>query len=393
MRQLTIGGLCLLVAACGTEPRESRGTATLMDTLAPLSTTEIGVLDGVPAYLFGDIVGVTRDSEGVIYVADRIGESVRAYDGDGVYLGTVGSEGDGPGEFRRLLHVIVDADDQLVVRGAFRLSAFERSSGSQFADSVVRTVRAEGGRTDRDVPGRVSDSVYYSPGYEWEGFMRRGYYYEVYDRVEGTIVDTLAVPPLADPESTGRANYMVTEQGGMNVDGINRAPFEARPSWDITSEGRVWFAEGERYEVFEVGPTGDTLRVVRRDVPEHRVPDAERRDSLAAFSQRLDSLPVPLDRVRGMSAMARERTTSPIFPAITNVRIGASGLLWVRRWSPSAQTTYDVFDSSGLVRVVTLPVRFESKPAPWLSLEVVAGVAVDAETGVERVVVLHLGGP
>lgn len=390
MRWLTIGGLCLLAAACGSETREDPGTPASVDSVAPLATTEIGRLDGASDYLFGDIVGITRDPGGVIYVADRIGESVRAYDSDGLYLGTVGSEGDGPGEFRRLLHILIDAEDQLIVRGAFRLSAFERSNGSQFADSVVQTVAVEGARTDRDIPGRLSDSVYYSPGYEWEDFMRRGYYYEVYGRRAGTLVDTLAVPSLADPESTGRANYMVSEQGGMNVDGISRAPFEARPSWDVTQDGRVWFTEGSSYEVFEVGPGGDTLSILRRAVPPDQVPEDELRDSVEAFEQRLDSLPVSLDRVRGMSAMARERRPSTVFPAIASVRVGVSGLLWVRRWSTAGVTTYDVFDSGRLVRVVQLPAHLQSAPAPWLSLEVVVGVATDAETGVERVVVYHL---
>jgi hypothetical protein len=337
---------------------------------------------------------VVVDRSGVLYVADELGSLVRAYDPSGVYLGTVGSEGDGPGEFRYLLGLDMGPDGHLNVRGAFRISVFARSDGV-YADSLVRTVAAQGGTADRVIRSRAGDTLFYAPSYFWEGFQRRGYFYLAYDS-HGRIADTIFIPPFHDPESTGLANYPVNEQGfGMNVVGINRAPFEPRPSWDITDEGHVWFADGDRYEILEVGPSGDTLRTIRRPYTAQEVPADERRDSAAAFGERLDSVPVPLDEVRGMSAMARRRALPTTLPPIVTIQVGEAGHVWVRRWPRAGvtETIFDVIDASGVPsRTVVIPASLMSDPAPWFTEELVAGVVEDPVTGVQRVGVFRLPG-
>lgn len=381
-------GLCLL--GCG-EPRP--GPYPDADTIQAQPSAMIGELEGASEYLFGRIVGVAVDSAGTIYVADDIGSSVRAYDQAGEYLGTVGSEGEGPGEFSYLLGVDIDASGDLLVRGAFRVSVFSRSGEGAFADSLVRTTPVEGARADRGVRGRMSASRFYGPSYAWEGFQRRGYYYLVYD-ASGVITDTIAVPPFPDPESTGRANYPVNAQGfGVNVDGINRAPFEPRPTWDITDDGHVVFSRGDRYEIVEVGPEGDTVRTIRRAVEDVPIPDAERRDSAQAFNARLDSVPVPINEVRGMSAMARRRELPATLPPVVMVQVDRARNVWVRRWPSAevAETVFDVFDPTGLhVRTVRVPVSLRQQPAPWVAGQVIAGVVEDSGTGIERVAVFRL---
>lgn len=381
-----------LLVGCG---RAEPDVVAAVDTLSADPEAVIGTAEGAPEYLFGRIVGIAVDPSGVIYVADELGSSVRAYDRSGSYLGTVGSEGDGPGEFRYLLGLDFDPLGRLHVRGAFRLSVFERSTEAWLADSLVRTAAVEGGTADRVVPGQAGAAFFYAPGFFWEGFQRRGYFYLAYDSL-GAVADTIFLPSFPDPESTGSANYLVSAEGGRNVQGINRAPFEPRPSWDISDEGRIWFAQGDGYEMLELSPAGDTLQVIRRPHDPQPVPASERRDSADAFLSRLDSVPVSLDEVRGMSVMARRRELPTTLPPIVAIRIGGSGNVWVRRWprSGSRETVFDIVDSSGAPdRTVVVPEAILTYPAPWLTDELIIGVLEDPPTGVQRVGIFRLPGP
>jgi len=356
--------------------------------------SEIGEMAGAPEYLFGQVVGVAVAENGITYVADATGSSVRAYDPDGRYLTTIGSEGDGPGEFRYLLGLDINAEGELTARGAFRLSVFRRKEGAGVVDSLVRTVTIEGPNPDRDKRGRGVGPSYYGPSYFWEGFQRRGYFYLAYDSL-GAITDTIFVPPFPDPETTGLANYMVSAEGGRNLQGVSRTPFEPRPSWDINAAGHVLFTPGDRYEIVEVGVEGDTVRVIEHAASPIAVPRDEWSDSARAFSARVDSIPVPLSQVRGMSARARERSLPDVLPPILSVHAGEGGGIWVRRWPGAGveETAFDVFDAAGgPLHRVQIPAVLKSTPALWLSGDVVAGVVVDPTTGVERVVVYRLAG-
>ena len=65
------------------------GPAQLVETLT------IGVLDGPEEYTFGEVLRMTEDREGGIYVFDRQGPLLRHYDRAGEYIGAVGRPGDG----------------------------------------------------------------------------------------------------------------------------------------------------------------------------------------------------------------------------------------------------------------------------------------------------------
>lgn len=64
-----------------------------------VETLRFGELDGAPEYTFGDIEGLAVSEAGVIWVVDGQVPVIRRYDPDGRYLGDVGREGQGPGEY------------------------------------------------------------------------------------------------------------------------------------------------------------------------------------------------------------------------------------------------------------------------------------------------------
>ena len=59
---------------------------------------KLGVMDGDPNFIFGDVHGVEAASDGTIYVLDYQAVEVRTYGPDGQYLETIVKSGEGPGE-------------------------------------------------------------------------------------------------------------------------------------------------------------------------------------------------------------------------------------------------------------------------------------------------------
>ncbi len=84
------------------------GTATLVEEAS------IGVDQGADEYMLG-FVGSVYGSDEHIYVVDRQTKLVRRYDHDGVYVGTVGGIGQGPGEYLDPTAVAVAPDGRILV--------------------------------------------------------------------------------------------------------------------------------------------------------------------------------------------------------------------------------------------------------------------------------------
>ena len=67
--------------------------------LADEPLVQIGMMDGPPEYLFGNITGAIRLPDGRIVVADEQSYEIRMYDAAGAHVWTSGQEGEGPGEY------------------------------------------------------------------------------------------------------------------------------------------------------------------------------------------------------------------------------------------------------------------------------------------------------
>lgn len=383
---ILVASAILSGCTAGREPTVVRGLPA--DTVYAEARSVIGELDGPPEYLFGDVASVALAPDSVVYVADGLGSNVRAYGLDGQFLGTIATEGDGPGELRFPNDLSFDPQGRLNVRQRYRLSVFAPRSGGQLRDSVVRTVSLDR-PTLEGARAKSSGELFYSPSYYYFMFVRHRYLYEVLDG-DGPTGDTIPVPAVPVPEVLGRANYPI-EGGGMPVEGVNMAPFEPRPSWDVTPDGRVLMTLGAEYEVYELQPEGDTVRVIDISTPPVRVPSEERRDSARAFLERLDSIPVPLDQMRGMSELARNGDLPRVLPAIARLHVDAAGRIWVQRWPVAGASLFDVFDQEGTpLYTVRLPSVLLTATPPYLSDRLIVGVVQDPVTEIERVAVFSI---
>jgi hypothetical protein len=383
----------LAAAGCGGESDVPAGATASGDTVVAVQLSLIGELDGPEEYLFGDVTSVAIGPTDIVYVADRIGATIRAYDVSGRFLGTVGSEGDGPGEFQRPNDLAFDPEGRLFVRDAHRITVLSRRESSGLADSVVRTSSLTGYANLSSTRARTDGDLYYYPGYLfWDGEPDR-YFYQVFDAA-GATGDTVRVPPLPNLEFLGSASFRTSARGGRLLRGVNRAPFEPTASWDIKPDGSLITSPGDRYEIVELSPVGDTVRFVEVELPPRPVPQSEARDSARAFRARLDSLPVPLARVVGMSEAARTATLPEVLPEVLAVHVAPDESIWLQRWPPPGsgdQTLFDVIGREGAVlHTVVVPTLILQDPPPFVSAEFVVGVVRDPETEVDRVAVFRV---
>lgn len=84
----------------------------------PLAT--IGRPDGPMEQILGKIEDIAVDSAGRVFILDSHFSQVRIFTAEGVFLGSVGGVGQGPGELRKPLSLTVDAGGVLYVGGIDR---------------------------------------------------------------------------------------------------------------------------------------------------------------------------------------------------------------------------------------------------------------------------------
>lgn len=392
LRERTQAGALLavmvLATACGPDASPPGSSSASADTTHATRVALIGSVDGAAEYLFGDITSVAVGPTGHVYIADRQGSTVRAYSPEGRFIAIIGAEGNGPGEFQWPNDLTFDPEGRLWVRDYQRITVLAARGPDAVADSVVHTIRLPVTGT----PSRRSwtdGTRYYYPG----GRSRDpvSYYYEVFDSL-GPTGDTVRVPPVANIDYLGIVFIRIGVDGFM-LNGLNHAPFEPVGSWAVTPRGTIIASPGDRLDVVEVTPDGDTVRTIHLPSEPIPVPPAEREESLRVFARRLDSIPVPLDRVIGMSEAARTRTLPTTLPAVLQVH-AAGDEIWLRRWPPAdrpGQTILDVVSADGKVaRTVIVPMTLLDDPPPFILPTVVAGVVRDPATDVEMVAVFRV---
>ena len=353
----------------------------------------IGDVEGPAEYTFGDITSVTADAAGRIYVADRIGSSIRVFDTEGRFLTWLGREGEGPGEYQWPNDLTFDPLGRLWIRDANRITVLAPGHDSEVPDSVVTTYRLPGYGNLDSRRARADGQVYYSPAYLFTRGEPERYFYLPFDTA-GFRGDTIPVPAMPTLGGTRSAYYMLTAGSGRMVDGLNRAPFEPSGSWDVTADGHVLSTTGLEYRVVETDRRGDTARVWSGRDGRRLVPPAERADSMAALQQRLDSLPVPIARVQGVSDWIRRGALPDSLPATTALHATGDGKIWVGRWPQAGageRTVFDVFSHVGeFERTVVIPASLLTAPPPYLSDRIILGIIKDRVTDVQSVLVVTL---
>ncbi len=380
-----------LLAACG-EGTPDTGLRVAVDTVGDTVTVRtlagsvwdstrvlredlsIGVEEGVPEEMFGQVRSLAVAPDGAIYVMDPE-PALRKFDREGRYVATFGRLGSGPGEYRQPDGgLAVLADGRVVVRdaanGRFQLfTPTGEHAGTWPATTGFSTSR----RLGHDTAGNLYTLVLLETDVDvrdWKMGLRRL-------DTTGATLDTLRVPEwkFERMEITGQ------REGSSS---INDVPFSPRAHWDWSPLGYFVGGVSDRYRIDLLRPEG-VLRI-EREVPPVPVDPAEAADRKAEATENM------LRNFPGWTWNGPDvPATKPVFRGLYT---GADGRIWVMRSQPGRKgaggdwtepVLFDVFEPDGrYLGEAKGPDGFRTWPEPLFRGDT-AWAAVEAEDGVLRV--------
>lgn len=272
-----------------------------------------GSVSGEDGTAFALIADVEEACDGSVWVVDRLIPTIRVLDGaSGEPMGTVGREGEGPGEFVQTsgLERLGDCRMALYDHALGRITLFDSRDG-QVIDTYASP--AEGAM-------RGGKMAQYTEGgrlYTWTRTGprddRRAAWIGHEVDARGAALDTLVLP-----RPRPRGSVFTTRDG---------APFTVETSASLTHLGLLW-GRNDRYAVHRRREDGSVLRITR---PVDRVPLApgERRQ-WEAVAERVEAQAgdVPGTRV------AELPDEKPFFRSIGADR---DGRIWVRRYASAVE--------------------------------------------------------
>jgi hypothetical protein len=317
-------------------------------TLSEEPVAVIGTADGPDAYSLYHVRAALLLPDRRILIANSGTDELRYYDSSGTHLYSVGRDGFGPGEFKRIYWVWL-ARDSLVVfdDGQDRVSVFSASGtyGRTLmldrAPSAARPL-AWGAFADGSMLGL---QLLVGGG---TGFRR--------ERVEGTywryspdgdVLDSIGRFLIADAYSESRPG----SQPGMAMSVSTDAPFGQQASTIVFGQ-HLYHASSETYDIQVFDSGGHLQRIIRRPVPNRPVTGSD----IEAFKESFLEGSEP-------DGWARRRVNDLEFPetmpAYGAVKVDALGNVWVAEYSLGHEDRtgrWTVFDTDGrMLGVVQVP--------------------------------------
>ena len=306
----------------------------------------IGSLDGAEEYTFGLIRSTALGLDGTIFVNDVQVPVIRRYDSSGRYLGPVGREGQGPGEYGQVLGTKILPDGRLAAWDPRNIRVTLFTPDGEYDSSH----RAHSGLFSSDVFQVDTAGVFYvkttlsfgeRPGDEWVmGWIRVA--------PDGHVIDTIPIPPPGG----GGGFVLATAEG-------RRRPFPTQFFQSISPHGYTISGRNSDYSFSRPLPDGRTL-LIRRDYEPVPLHEDERQqwqdyaDYFASLSRDANYTKVRIPRVKppyralfadadGRIWVSRYVTASAVELSEEYVRERAGRPLYRWREPP----TWDVFDPRG----------------------------------------------
>ena len=347
MRLPASHSLCLIAAAltaCGGGGPSADALVTTRDSTggvlrirhagpAPAWTPElaltIGTVDEGPAS-FGRIRVLLLGKDGGVLVADAGNKIVKEFGPDGAWRRNIGRDGAGPGEYQEAYSLGWLGDTLMLLdpRNA-RLGLFA-SDGSWAGQRPSALLT--GGRHVRLYPS--GDGRLYQIGVaRIEGSPVAGQVF-IGHNAAGISDSMPDLPRTWNPNSSVTCRW--PNNAGMT---FFEVPFSPRRLLVPGPGGTLIVAEGELYRISWVRPTGDTVRIVERDIAAVPITDAEWEERTAGFREQRAKYP---EMACPVSTLPRPAAK----PALDDFFLADDGTLWVDRWTVAGLVT-EVFSADG----------------------------------------------
>ena len=326
--------------------------------------------------IVGPIAGAMRLPDGRILVADEGATRLRWFADDGTILQSVGRQGEGPGEFRRLESLLHAGDTIAVYDGRTgQVSLF--SMDGAFARKIRLSI-PPGGYFGPKPVGRLATG-------EW---ISRVDMVARMDGVSGVIRDSTHV--WLNETSGTLAKHVSAVPGPelmkVFVDGEfsgSRALLGHRTTIRF-HDGALWAGTGDAFQVDQVNLNGETHRSVRLAVAPAPVSAAEIDALIDSAKSRYAGMSDP----RWKDAFTRTLEAAPrptVKPAYSTFTFDDAANLWIERYGagPELPSSWVVIDTAGRwLGDVTLPPGFEPT---HIGTDEVLGIWTDPD-GLQRVV-------
>jgi hypothetical protein len=286
---------------------------------------EIGVLDGDPAFMFGQINALAVGPDGAMYVIDRQVPEIRVFGPDGTHRRTFGRPGEGPGELDQPDGgLAVLADGRVLVRdpGNARIQVFA-ADGTPAGQWAHRGGFFTSNPLWVDRTGHVYTQILIDPAADIRDW-RMGL---VRIAPDGTPLDTLAIP-----RATFAAPSLEARREGSTS--RNTVPFSPTESWTLHPDGYFVHGLSTDYRFTLLRP-GSPLRIERVT---SRVPvTAGERDEESARVTRNMRRVDPNWRWNGPAIPDSK-------PPFRGLQVGRDGRIWVMVSQPGIEEDDPAFD-------------------------------------------------
>lgn len=293
------------------------GTSEVEWSVGDSTLWSIGVQDGSTSEVFHQVVAARVLPAGDLLVADQGSRAVRIY-GNGVLRQTLGTEGSGPFEFRRIDKVGVFGDSIVVYDADHSRLSLWMSSGLP-----VREVRINPGLT---IEAILPDGGYIAVGgthlseYETSGTVEHVASIYRLDHM-GRLVDSLVALPFSERL--------------VRTDGRSTAAFAlpfGRFGLLVADEEGFCYAYGYLLEVKCFSNHGELVSVTRVSAAPRELSDVQKRDFAEWFASFLDD-------PAGRTAVRKRFTEQWIYPryspAVASLVMDRLGCVWAEEyWRP-----------------------------------------------------------
>ncbi|MEZ4386307.1 MAG: hypothetical protein R3D98_01770 [Candidatus Krumholzibacteriia bacterium] len=334
----------LLAGACLASPPVVTSTHDPALPVEILPARELWRLSDDDDEILGQIGDVTTDAEGNALLLDLSFNTVRIVDADGRSVGTVGREGDGPGEFRNPDQVLALPDGRIGV--------------TQIIPGKIITLHRDGTPGEPvAVPGGgsmvlLSDATCAAGAIQiCANLLTRG------DGGVGNLTRLQSVDLRGEPIAVLKESSQDTEERGGAV-AVRRGDADFDHHWAADADGRVYVAPyDDEYLIEVLAADGAPERVITVDYERQK----RTREEIAAIEEERD----------GIQAHGVQVQLPPIDPYLRDVDQlypRPDGTLWVvssraTRDRPDGTVgAFDVFDASGrFVRRVAIAADFDPR--------------------------------
>jgi len=309
----------------------------------------VGTLEGEPDYQFGQIMGVTVDSRGRLYVLDFLEQQIKVYSSEGLFQQAIGGPGEGPGELRGAVAVLMGPGDTLLVQDnrAFRINRYAPDGSNAGGFRIPLEER-------HPEQYKVTNSGILAEQFE-------------FPETPGQETPTPPAGVIAQISTDGTLTDTLLTYPSVAVRGVQI--YSRSMSWDITDGPNLVCGLSDEYRL-EIRSGNRLRRVITKPFGSEPISELEKETILDRWAQEAIESGAPADWV------ARRRPAVHVADRVTAFRtiaFGPAGTIWVQRVHPVSELLtleepdfndvgsrdWDIFNQEGrFMGTLLMPPRF-----------------------------------